>query len=121
MTRNNIEQVSVRLPSELVKMVDVLKDREGIDRTAVINKAVRYWVEVDGKVLADNEYQNSLKNLSQKLENLEKSDESLIKSNKELADEIRELRGLLSEQQKTISQLIEIIAKFNPEIAKKKV
>ena len=111
MTRSNIEQASVRFPADLLKKVDALKDRDGVDRTSIINRAVRYWVEVDGKVISDNEYQKTIANLIAKIQELKQSQTEVVGANNTIAAEIKEYRTLLTEQQKTINRLIELLAK----------
>ena len=109
MTRTNIEQVSVRFPAELLKKVDALKDIDGVDRTTVINRAVKYWADINGKVLADNEYLKKIQILTDKIDSLEKEQLEMAATNNAAITEIREFRTLLMEQQKTINRLIEVI------------
>lgn len=45
----------MRMPKDLVVKVDALKKQEGVDRSVVINKAVRYWTEVGGNVTTDHQ------------------------------------------------------------------
>lgn len=49
------EQISMRMPKELVNNIDILTEGEGVDRSAVINKAVRYWSEVGGHIPTDHQ------------------------------------------------------------------
>lgn len=47
--------ISIRLPTDLLSQLDSIKEEEGIDRTALIVRALRYWVSVKGRVTTDNE------------------------------------------------------------------
>lgn len=52
---NKHEMISIRLPTDLLSQLDSIKEEEGIDRTALIVRALRYWVSVKGRVTTDNE------------------------------------------------------------------
>ena len=52
---NKHEMISIRLPTDLLSQLDSMKEEEGIDRTALIVRALRYWVSVNGRVTTDNE------------------------------------------------------------------
>ena len=52
---NKHEMISIRLPTDLLSQLDSMKEEEGIDRTALIIRALRYWVSVNGRVTTDNE------------------------------------------------------------------
>lgn len=45
----------MRMPKDLVTKVDALKEKEGVDRSAIINKAVRYWTEIEGNITTDHQ------------------------------------------------------------------
>ena len=42
---NRLEQISIRLPIDLIDELNKLKEKEQIDRSAIIVKALRYWIE----------------------------------------------------------------------------
>ncbi|MCZ9312428.1 MAG: ribbon-helix-helix protein, CopG family [Methanocorpusculum sp.] len=114
-----VELVSVRLPVDLLRQLDELKEKEGRDRTAVIVQAVKYWVSVDGKITTDHEYLARLGNLDQNIDCINQSlteirtgfNDRLTEIKRENATELRELRSLLAEQQKTINILLRMIPK----------
>lgn len=49
------EQISMRMPKDLITKVDALKEKEEVDRSAIINKAVRYWTEIEGNITTDHQ------------------------------------------------------------------
>lgn len=50
-----LEMISIRLPVDLLTQLDKIKENEGIDRTALIIRALKYWVSVNGRITTDNE------------------------------------------------------------------
>ena len=105
---NRLEQISIRLPADLINDLNILKEREQIDRSAIIVKALRYWVGVGGHVSNDNEYLCQIKEMNTKLETMSYLLEKIVaRYEKESADN----RTLLSEQQKTINTLLRMIPK----------
>lgn len=92
--------ISIRLPSDLLTQIDVLKEKEGIDRTALIIRALRYWVSIDGKITTDNEYLTRIDKLEKEM--------SIIA---ETIENERELKERISEQEKVIRVLMQMIQK----------
>lgn len=92
------EMIGLRIPSDLLIKIDKLKDDEGIDRTALVLRALRYWVSVGGKISTDAEYLNSIKNIEEKVETIQT----------DICD-IKNLREQVAEQQKIISTLVKML------------
>lgn len=90
--------ISIRIPSDLLRQIDTIKEREGIDRTALIIRALRYWVAVDGNVTTDNEYLNRLEKLEKNMAVIADGIES-----------VKELRERAAEQEKVIRVLMQMI------------
>ena len=92
------EMIGLRIPSDLLEKIDKLKNDEGIDRTALVLRALRYWVSVEGKVTADAEYLTSMKKVQTGIENLQAD-----------MTEIKSLREQVAEQQKIIATLVKLL------------
>jgi metal-responsive CopG/Arc/MetJ family transcriptional regulator len=92
------DMISIRIPSDLLRQIDTIKEREGIDRTALIIRALRYWVAVDGNVTTDNEYLNRLEKLEKNMAVIADGIES-----------VKELRERAAEQEKVIRVLMQMI------------
>lgn len=92
------EMIGLRIPADLLAKIDKLKNDEGIDRTALVLRALRYWVSVEGKVISDTEYISSIRKVQEGIENLQ---EDMI--------EIKSLREQVAEQQKIIAALVKIL------------
>ncbi len=90
--------IGVRIPSDLLSKLDALKDEEGIDRTALILRALRYWVLIEGKVTADAEY----------LHRLAQIDASIAHISSGMED-VKQLKNMVSEQQQVINALVKLI------------
>lgn len=110
--RNNIktEQISIRLPVDLLEDLEILKQRDGIDRSVLIIKALRYWVSVEGNISTDNEFVNQIHELKEAVEIFQKNISAVSASYEK---ETAENRQLLIEQQTTINTLLRMIAKEN--------
>lgn len=94
------DMISIRIPSDLLTKIDMMKDKEGIDRTALIIRALRYWVAIEGNVTIDNEFLNRL----DKLEKYMGTIANKINSETDLRDQV-------SEQEKVIGALVKMIPK----------
>lgn len=92
------DMIGVRIPSDLLMKLDKLKDEEGIDRSALILRALRYWVSVNGKISTDAEYLNSIKKIEENVE--------IIQTD---ISDIKNLREQVSEQQKVIATLVKML------------
>ncbi|MDO5844366.1 MAG: ribbon-helix-helix domain-containing protein [Methanocorpusculum sp.] len=92
------DMIGLRIPSDLLMKIDKLKDEEGIDRTALILRALRYWIGVNGKISTDAEYLNSIKKIESGVGNLLND-----------MNEIKTLREQVAEQQKVISALVKML------------
>lgn len=92
------EMIGLRIPADLLAKIDKLKNDEGIDRTALVLRALRYWVSVEGKVTSDTEYLTSMKKV---LEGIEQLQEDMT--------EIKSLREQVAEQQKIIATLVKML------------
>ena len=96
------EQVSLRLPKQLATKVDYFKEKEGTDRSAIILRALRYWLEIDGNVSTDNEFLNRLSNIESDLSDLRKNVELLEK-------ERQNYQEVILRQQSTIETLVKLL------------
>ena len=105
---NKLEQISIRLPLDLIDDLNKLKEKEQIDRSAIIVKALRYWVSVQGHVSEDNEYLNQIREIKTRQEEMKTQLDKMLM---QYENEARENRALLAEQQKTINTLLRMIPK----------
>ena len=80
--RNSVktEQISIRLPVDLLNELESLKKRDGIDRSIIIVKALRYWVSVEGNVSTDNEFINQISEMKTEIGELKNSISDLSKT-----------------------------------------
>ena len=90
--------IGLRIPSDLLEKIDKLKNDEGIDRTALVLRALRYWVSVEGKVTSDAEYLTSMQKVQTGIESLQAD-----------MTEIKSLREQVAEQQKIIAALVKLL------------
>ena len=103
-----MEQISIRLPVDLIDDLNKLKEKEQIDRSVIIVKAIRYWLSVDGNVSTDNEFLNQIREMKSELNEVKSlMGETISHYEKESA----EMRTLLTEQQKTINTLLRMMPK----------
>ena len=109
-SRNSVktEQISVRLPVDLLNELESLKKRDGIDRSIIIVKALKYWVSVEGNISTDNEFINQISEMKNEIEELKKS---LSELSRTCEKETQENRQLIKEQQTTINTLLRMISK----------
>lgn len=105
---NKLEQISIRLPLDLIDDLNKLKEKEQIDRSAIIVKALRYWVSVQGHVSEDNEFLNQIKEIKTRQEEMKTQLDKMLM---QYENEATENRALLAEQQKTINTLLRMIPK----------
>ena len=98
------EQVSLRLPKNLVTGVDFFKEKEGTDRSVIILRALRYWLEVGGNVTTDNEFLTRLSHIETDLSDLKKNVDLFQK-------ERLNYQEVILKQQDTIETLLELIKK----------
>ena len=103
-----MEQISIRLPVDLIDELSKLKEKEQIDRSAIIVKAIRYWISVGGNVSTDNEFLNQIREMKGEINELKNLMSETV-SNSET--EAAEMRTLLAEQQKTINTLLRMMPK----------
>ena len=105
---NRLEQISIRLPIDLIDELNKLKEKEQIDRSAIIVKALRYWISVGGNVSTDNEFLNQIREMKSEISEVKNlMSETLSHYEKETT----EMRMLLAEQQKTINTLLRMMPK----------
>lgn len=105
---NRLEQISIRLPIDLINDLNKLKEKEQIDRSAIIVKALRYWISVGGNVSTDNEFLSQIREMKGEINELKNlMSETISYSEKEAT----EMRMLLAEQQKTINTLLRMMPK----------
>ncbi len=102
------EQISMRMPKDLVSKVDTLKEQEGVDRSAIINKAVRYWTEVEGNITTDHQLLNRLETIETNTTELRGEIDKVIQDFRKEKDQLQELLG---KQQDTIDTLLAMLAK----------
>lgn len=98
------EQVSLRIPKELAVKIDYFKEKEGTDRSVIILRALRYWIEIDGNVTTDNEFLNRLEQIENNIGELKKIIERLER------DKQKDQETILK-QQNTIETLLELVKK----------
>ena len=92
------EMIGLRIPADLLAKIDKLKNEEGIDRTALVLRALRYWVNVEGKVTSDTEYLTSMRKVQEGIETLQAD-----------MNEVKSLREQVAEQQKIIAALVKML------------
>ena len=102
------EQISLRLPTELLTAIDKLKEKEELDRTVLILRALKYWVSIEGRITTDHEYLTQLQEMKNEIKELQKTLNTTIEHYEE---EITAQRSLLSEQQNTINTLLRMLPK----------
>ena len=106
------EQVSLRLPKDLAAKVDYFKEKEGTDRSAIIIRALRYWLEVEGNVTTDHEFMRRLGRIEENTEDFRKIIEhNLEKSNISFEKERLNYQEVILKQQLTIEALLDLVAK----------
>lgn len=106
------EQVSLRLPKDLANKVDYFKEKEGVDRSTIIIRALRYWLEVDGCVTTDHEFMNRLTRLEENTDEFRKIIErNLEKTAASFEKERQNYQEVILKQQLTIDALLELVAK----------
>ena len=93
------EQISMRMPKDLVSKVDLLKAKEGVDRSAIINKAVRYWTDVEGNITTDHQILSRLDTIETNTTELRSEIYKVILDFRKEKDQLREL---IDKQQNTI-------------------
>ena len=87
--------ISIRLPTDLLSQLDSMKEEEGIDRTALIVRALRYWVSVNGRVTTDNEL----------LTRLDKIEKDMAVISEKIQSET-DLRKQVNQQEQVIDALL---------------
>ena len=103
-----LEQISLRLPVSLLQELDALKEKEELDRSVIIVKALKYWTSVGGNVTTDAEYITLLQEMKNEIAELKTT---LTTSIHHYENEIETQRSLLAEQQKTITTLLRMLPK----------
>lgn len=102
------EQISMRMPKDLVSKVDLLKAKEGVDRSAIINKAVRYWTDVEGNITTDHQILSRLDTIEANTTELRSEICKVILDFRKEKDQLREL---IDKQQNTIETLLAMLSK----------
>lgn len=102
------EQISMRMPKDLVIKVDALREKEGVDRSAIINKAVRYWTEIDGMVVTDHQILSRLSEIELNTTELRGDIDKVIHDFRKEKDQMQEL---VRKQQDTIDILLDMLSK----------
>lgn len=92
--------IGIRVPTGLLEKINALIDAEGVDRTTIILRALRYCVAVEGKVTTDNEYLNRINTIDQNVIDIASG-----------VKDVQELKDLLMGQQRTINTLLHLIPK----------
>ena len=106
------EQVSLRLPKDLANKVDYFKEKEGVDRSTIIIRALRYWLEVDGCVTTDHEFMNRLSRIEENTDEFRKIIERNVERSTESFEKERlNYQEVILKQQLTIDALLELVAK----------
>ena len=103
-----MEQISIRLPVDVIEGVNNLKEKEQTDRSLIIVKALRYWISVDGNVSTDNEFLNQIREMKGEINELKNLMSETVSHYEK---EATEMRTLLAEQQKTINTLLRMMPK----------
>ena len=102
------EQISMRMPKDLVTKVDALKEKEGVDRSAIINKAVRYGTEIEGNITTDHQILSRLDSIEITTTELRSEIDKVIQ---DFHKEKDQLQKLLGKQQNIIDTLLALLAK----------
>ena len=98
----------IQISKKLFIILNKLKEKEQIDRSAIIVKALRYWISVGGNVSTDNEFLNQIREMKSEISEVKNlMSETLSHYEKETT----EMRMLLAEQQKTINTLLRMMPK----------
>lgn len=98
----------MRMPKDLVSKVDLLKAKEGVDRSAIINKAVRYWTDVEGNITTDHQILSRLDTIETNTTELRSEIYKVILDFRKEKDQLREL---IDKQQNTIETLLAMLSK----------
>lgn len=98
----------MRMPKDLVSKVDLLKAKEGVDRSAIINKAVRYWTDVEGNITTDHQILSRLDTIEANTTELRSEIYKVILDFRKEKDQLREL---IDKQQNTIETLLAMLSK----------
>ncbi|MDO5843584.1 MAG: hypothetical protein Q4Q53_00345 [Methanocorpusculum sp.] len=89
---NPTTSVNFRMPNSILKGIDEMAVKNLHDRSAEINGACRFWIEIGGKAAADETTLQKISALENKIDTLEK-----------------EIRIMMSETQKDRETLLKII------------
>ena len=90
---------SVRIPPHLMKGIEIIMEREHMDKTNFIIQAIEYWVKQDGMAV-DTE------SLTSRLNKLEENVETITEILKKYETNIDNLHRIIENQSLTISKLV---------------
>lgn len=94
------EMVGLRIPTDLLEKIDAQRERESIDRSAFIIRALRYWTAIEGHITTDHEYMKRLEDI-----------ENNVNKITEDVNAIKQLYEISADQQKAINALVKLLPK----------
>ena len=117
-------QFSLRIPEDLAVKIDQLKEKEGTDSTVIILRAIKFWLDVDGKATNDHDLLGRITAIETELQNQRENErkrfteyqQELANKNSQLIDlsaTLTRLQGSVERQQSTIEKLVELIGTRN--------
>ena len=117
-------QFSLRIPEDLAVKIDQLKEKEGTDSTVIILRAIKFWLDVDGKATNDHDLLGRITAIETELQNQRENErkrfteyqQELASKNSQLIDlsaTLTRLQGSVERQQSTIEKLVELIGTRN--------
>lgn len=89
---NPSTQINFRMPNDILKGIEEMAVKNIHDRSAEINEACRFWIEIGGKAATDSTTLERISQLENKIVSLE-----------------NEIRTMMSETQKDRETLLKII------------
>ena len=117
-------QFSLRIPEDLAVKIDQLKEKEGTDSTVIILRAIKFWLEVDGKATNDHDLLGRITAIETELQEQKENEcKRFAEYQQELASKnttinnlnaaLNKLQGSFERQQITIEKLVELIGTRN--------
>ncbi len=102
-SQNPSTQVNLRMPDTILKGIDGLAGENLHDRSAEINSACRYWIEIGGKEVTGKTTLEKITELETKMEGLE---EEIKKTLEEMKSERELLLKIIENHEHTIKKLL---------------
>ena len=102
-TQNPSTQVNLRMPDSILDGIDKLAGENLHDRSAEINSACRYWIELGGKEVTGKTTLEKISSLEMKVDVLE---EEVRKTLAEMKSERELLLKIIENHEHTIKKLL---------------